>query len=684
MDRKIFLTIVSLFFFAQWLSAQEPIAVSYYREAELAILKNNPKKAIKWFKKAIKEDPNLTAAYRGTGLAYEMMNEYEQAAEYYQEVMAMDSMYSRPLYYQLGEIYYKIGAIDDALHYFERYKSLQDSSLVDFTIHAFSEAKISNKDSVNIFGINANEDEALEKEFVTKIDGSIRACYISQDTSKFRKVTSIENLGPAINSSKDEVFPYLTNDQAILFYTRRDAARDDDDLFYSKYENNKWRNSASLGGTLNSKTPEGMSTLVRDGRMMYFTACQRDQVYGYCDIWEAELDDTKVKNVKPIVGYANSEKWESQASISCDGSTLYFASDRKGGYGGIDIWKSTKDSDGHWSDPINLGPQINTSSDEEAPFISNDGKTLYFSSTGHLGMGKQDIFVSFLDERDAWGTPVNLGPPINTAYWEFGFFISADGSTGYFASDRPDEGGLGGMDIYKFSLDSELHADAITFVEGYVTDSLTEVGLPTTVFIEGREGIKTSPEGRFFVCIPSGDTVNISLEEKGYHPYERTIPVPQWDNRNFFPINIRLRSLKDLQPKSPPKPKPRPAPVVSEEAPKKIKQRKSYTMEVFFQFDSDELEPNELESLDAFFNKHDDKEVAGIEVFGYADDIGSEDHNIELSERRAKAIGLYLISNRNLLKLEPEKFILKGRGELINDLEKSKNRKVVIKLFTME
>ena len=168
-------------------------------------------------------------------------------------------------------------------------------------------------------------------------------------------------------------------------------------------------------------------------------------------------------------GYANSEKWESQASISCDGSLLFFASNRKGGLGGTDLWMSTRQADGSWSDPKNLGPKINTELDEEAPFITNDGKTLYFSSTGHLGMGEQDLFMSRLDDKGNWMAAINLGEPINTASRELGFFLSADGKTGYFSSNR--KGGMGGMDIYKFELSEYLYAEPITFVEGFVKDS---------------------------------------------------------------------------------------------------------------------------------------------------------------------------------------------------------------------
>ncbi len=677
-QKAIHLFLVLLFSLPLMLQAQDPLAVSYYRDAEKEILKNNPKKAIRLFKKAIRENPNLTAAYRGMGLASEMINDYNAAAEYYEEVMAMDSMYSRPLYYELGEIHYKIGNVDRALYYFEKYKALQDTTSVAFTISTESEYKVNEEGKMTEFGLNAEREKDLEQEFAEKVDGSIRACYISQDSSKFREVKNIVNLGTAINSNKDEVFPYLSNDQAILFYTRRDNKKDDDDLMFSKYESNKWRNSSPLGGSFNSRSPEGMSTLVRDGKMMYFTACQREQVYGYCDIWEATMDGTDASNVKPIMGYANSGKWESQASVSCDGSTLYFASDRPGGLGGIDIWKSTKDADGHWLDPINLGPRINTPEDEEAPFISNDGKTLYFSSTGHLGMGKQDIFVSFQDENDEWGTPVNLGPPINTAYWEFGFFISADGSTGYFASDRPD--GFGGMDIYKFELDQELHSDAMTFVEGYVRDAVDGSPIPTTVYIEGREGIKTTAEGRFFVCISSGDTINILVEAPNYKTFQQISGIPQWDNRNFYPMDIDLVPLNYNPPVQQARGIPEPRKKREEPAPK-IKLRKNYTHEIFFAFDKAELTPTEAEKLDDFFAEHAKKKILRIEVFGFADDVGKEDYNYKLSEERAKNIAFYLFAEKGI----PTEIVEReGRGPISNNKRKAENRKVTLKIFTEE
>ncbi len=653
MKQPIFFLICLFLSIAPSIQAQETAAVKYYRDGEIALLEEQPKKALRLFKKAARENPDLAAAYRGMGVACEMLNDFEQAVNHYEEVLAMDSMFSRLLYYQLGEVYYKIGESERALELFKKFKSLQDIDLEHFSL-------------------NGDKEVDKEKGAQEKIDGSIRAVHITLDPERFRQIEEIKNLGPSINSKLDEVFPFLSNDQMLLFFTRRNISKNDENLLYSEWENHKWKNGNSVGSSFNTSSPEGMSTFVRDGKLMYFTACQRETVLGYCDIWEAQVDHTTIKNVKALNGDANSERWESQPSISCDGSTLYFASKREGGYGGTDIWYSTRDSDGYWSRPKNMGPRINTALDEEAPFITNDGKALYFSSTGHLGMGEQDIFVSYLEDHNIWGTPQNLGPPVNTAYREFGFFLSADGHTGYFASNRPE--GLGGMDIYSFQLNGDLYTEAITYVEGYVTDSSSLEGMKVKVYIEGREAISTSDQGRFFLCIPAKDTLDISVKVDKYLPYYRTVAVPEWDNRNFFPINIKLRSINDLQPKSPPVVKK--DTVVS----RKIRQRKHYTHTIQFGFDSDVVTPDELDKLVDFVNSVSDKEFLRIEIIGYADDVGSEQYNLELSENRAKKIGLYMIERG----IPSDQLYREGRGEVKNKRPKKENRKVELKIYTIE
>jgi len=218
----------------------------------------------------------------------------------------------------------------------------------------------------------------------------------------------------------DDCFPYLANDESWMFYTRMGQRRSvDENLLYSAATNGVWTKGQRLGEVINSKVNEGMGKATRDERLMYFPACNREDILGVCDIFMAGMEQGKVVDVESLIGGVNSDKWDSQPSINCDGQALYFVSDRPGGIGGTDIWRSFKLDDGTWGNAINLGPTINTPDDEESPFIADDGITLYFASNGHPGFGDQDIFFSRRRADGSWGKPQNLGQPINSSTREY-------------------------------------------------------------------------------------------------------------------------------------------------------------------------------------------------------------------------------------------------------------------------
>ena len=165
----------------------------------------------------------------------------------------------------------------------------------------------------------------------------------------------------------------------------------------------------------------------------------------------------------------------SQCLFSADGENLYFVSNRPGGIGESDIWYSSLKADGSWGAPRNVGPKINTPGKEESVMIHPDGKTLYFSSNGHTGMGGLDIYVVRKDENGEWGTPVNLGYPINTYGDENSLLVNGSGNLAYFASNRA--GGMGGLDLYQFDLYDAVRPDKITYMKGKVYDAKTKVPL---------------------------------------------------------------------------------------------------------------------------------------------------------------------------------------------------------------
>lgn len=628
------------------------IAIKQYELGEQALLDKKIKKAKRYFKKAIKNNPAFAAAHRGLGICYEQEKLIGEAINEYQEVLAIDSFFSRTLYYDLGELHYKAGQSKQAIDFFLKFEELQS---VD----------------IEQFGFNGDAEIKSEGKMRQKLPASLQACKISLDSAKFLNINEVIPLGAGINTSADEVFPFMANNQRLMFFNRRKNAFSDEDLYYSRIDDDGDWGDARAVKKINTNKNEGMCTFVRDERTMFFTVCGRKGVRGTCDIWQSDVKDVSVDNIRALEGYVNTDSWESEAMISCDGRTIYFVSNRAGGIGGTDIWYSKKEEDGVWSEPKNMGSKINTPMDEESPFITNDGKTLYFASTGHLGMGEQDIFVSWMDERtEQWSTPINLGLPVNSPFREVGFFLSADGKTGYFASDRT--GGQGGMDIYYFELNETLYSDPITYVEGYVRDSITAKPLAVTIEMKGRGVIETQEDGRFFLCVKGDDYRDFKIEANGYHPFEQSYVIPEWDNKQFYSIELLLSPKEVIA-----------VPIDTiknkKETPK-IVEEKNYFHVIHFGFDTHELTPLELNGLLDFLEQFKGKSITSIEIVGFADDIGDDTYNLHLSEERAKEIALLLVNNN----LMADHIYMEGKGEVKDDRPKEQNRKVELRIFTLE
>lgn len=631
-------------------------AVDFYKAGEEALLAGKEEQAIRFFRKAVKAKPDFNAARRGLALCLELQRDYEGAAQEYKQILDRDSLFSRAMYFQAGEAFYKAGKPEEALGYFSQYEALQ-------------------KWGVDTFSLNTERELEIEEEYLRRLPGNIRACEVSLDSIKFINITTVEPLGGQVNTKADDYFPFLTNDQKLLYFTRK-TDKGDEDLYESEFANGQWSRGRPVRD-LNTSKDEGMSTFVRDGRVLFYTVCGREGVLGGCDIWQVEMDQNReVTAMAPLEGFANSGGWESQAAISCDGQTLYFASNRPGGVGGTDLYVCERQPDGSWGEAVNLGAGINSKLDEEAPFITNDGQTLYFSSNGHPGMGDQDIFMSWKDNNGEWSVPINLGPPVNSAFRELGFFLTADGQTGYFASDRP-EVSAGGLDIFRFRLDTQLYSRPITFVEGLVIDSSLEMTVSATVSIEGRQDIQVGRDGRFFLCVPAGDTLFAKVSKKFFHPYENAFIIPRWNNRQFYTIELLLHSTFDM-PDAAPAIEQDTLPAIAEPLPRK--KFVEYTHTVFFPFDEDKMEIEERDKLLAFLKPLQKKDAQDIRIVGFSDDIGTDDYNLRLSEERAKQIALVIMDNG----LEVDHIYMEGKGEVKDETTKALNRRVEVKIRVLE
>ncbi|MEM9991496.1 MAG: hypothetical protein AAF738_07000, partial [Bacteroidota bacterium] len=580
---------------------QESLAREAYQKGEHALLSKKNRAALRHFKKALDFDEDYIPAWRGAGVSHDLLKEYALALSCYMNILSRNPFYSRTLYYEVARLYYRLGEYESALDFFRKFEALQARP-------------------PQSFGIITNQEVAIEHKYLEKLPRDILACKVSVDSIHYLNIAEVSNLGAAVNSKSDEYFPFVSNDDQLLFYTKRKNEKQDEDLFCSTAKKEIWTTGQSIG-SFNTGKNEGMSTFIRNGRKMYFTACNRAEVQGTCDLWEAEVVGRKVEKVTTLQAAPNSEFWDSQASISCDGSAIYFASNRPGGLGGTDIWTSQLQKDGTWSSPKNMGPSINTDGDEEAPFMTSDGKVLYFSSTGHIGMGEQDIFFTRLSDDGKWSPARNLGPPVNSAARELGFFLSADGNVGYFASDR--EGGFGGMDIYTFRLPAQLYTEPMTFVEGYVKD---EFGLPvvTKVRTPGRN-FETDLEGRFFVCFPANERLRTRIEQTGFKLYDQTWDIPFSDNRDLHRLDIQLQTgVVPLAEKNKDVP-----PVKINPSALGVSIGRVYTHNLYYDNNTSKLNSANRNSLERFFAKFDPEKIIKIEIVGYADYVGDGNYNMK-------------------------------------------------------
>ena len=334
-----------------------------------------------------------------------------------------------------------------------------------------------------------------------------------------RAQTIIKNAGDSINTAVSEYYPTLTIDGKQLIITRRTRGSVDEDFFTSVWEDTSWKKTTPLEGKINTYYKEGGQQITPDGNWMVFSAKDYPEGLGSFDIYLSYQTEQGWSERVHAGNVINSEFWESAPCLSPDKKQLYFASDRPGGYGGSDLYVSTRLANGKWSIPQNLGPGVNTAGDESCPFMHADNETLYFNSNGHLGYGGTDLFLS-KKTIQGFSTPQNLGFPINTIDDEGSLFVTSDAVTGFFASDRGDS--RGGLDIYTIQLYQGIKPNASSWLEGIVYDSISRKGLSAVVEVIDLETkmliseVQADEDGRYLSILPAGKNYAFNVSKKEY------------------------------------------------------------------------------------------------------------------------------------------------------------------------
>jgi len=448
-----------------------------------------------------------------------------------------------------------------------------------------------------------------------------------------------KNLGTNINTPYDDYHPSITVDDNTIIYTTNLPTSNprvkQEDLFSSTKNGENWNKSVPLS-SINTSTNEGAQSITADGKTMFFTICGAPGGLGSCDIYMSKkIGGQWIKPInlgEPI----NSKYWESQPSCSADGRTLYFASNRPGGNGKKDIYVSHLQN-GQWTKPVNLGPEINTKNDDESPYIHADGTTLYYATDGLAGMGKKDIFGTKLIQKE-WTKPENLGYPINTYEDESHLIINAEGTKGYFASNR--FGGVGGFDIYEFTIDEtfKVKPNPVTYINCIVFDAETKVKLAANIILSDiatneKVFISNSDQltGECIVPFIEGHEYALSVEKSGYLFYSENVSLETF--QGSAKVEIPLQKI--------------------------IAGNYVVLKNIFFDTDKTnykrESEP-EVEAIGRFMKQN---PTVHVEIEGHTDNVGNATYNQTLSEKRAKFIALELIK---IYGIQIERLSWKGYG----------------------
>ena len=583
---------------------------------------------IELLNKALEKDPKFTEAYLVLAEFYQTMKKHKEAIAAYEAAIALNPHHSATgsTFFYIATSQAAVGDYDAAIKNLDYY--------------------ISNR--------NANP-EMVNQAYAMK-----RNCEFASNALKNPSQFTPINMGPGINTADPEYFPTITVDGKTILFTRRiddervPVYKEQEDFYVSQLsDRNIWGTAAPMPPNVNSILNEGAPTISADGKSLIFVACSgqsNDMDYGEartgkgsCDLFYTKKLGKAWSNPVNIPGNVNSFSWESQPSLSADGKTLYFIRrvSKRGEANDTDIFVVKLKENGTWGTPERLSNSVNTPAAEESVLIHPDGKSLYFASRGHYGMGGSDLFVSRLDENGSWSKPVNLGYPINTASDENSLMVSPDGEIDFFASDR--SGGFGELDIYWFNMPENMRPTKTLYFEGKVFDITNNKPLAGKFRLidlkTGKEVIYSEADnvnGEFMVSLPINCDYALNVSYPGY---------------NFFSQNFNMTNPEGLEaihmdvPMIP----------VTSDVPTILKN-------VFFDLASANLRPTSFVELNKLRDFLIINATIKIELGGHTDTRGDATENQVLSNNRAKAVYDYLVKEG----IVATRLSYKGYGESVN------------------
>lgn len=593
------------------LSTKSKKAIELYMEADNYRVRGQNPQALELLNQAIDRDKNFAEAYYRRGLVYFTTRKFDLAIADFEKGLSLttDPSKKKAYWFDLGEAYLSIGNYARA------------------------------GEMLRMFVAAEKRNQPKLQRALTMLKSVDYASSNQGDKSRYKQ----RPLSDTVNAFALQYFPVLTADQKELIFTRRlgNTGDDDEDLVVSrKDDSGKWLPPKSISSNINSQWNEGTCTISADGRKLIFTSCLGREGFGSCDLFQSEkVGDawSRPQNLGPNV---NTADWESQPSLSADGRTLYFVSDRKGGYGRRDIWISHLNEYGQWTKAVNAGKEVNTALDEISPFIHANNRTLYFASNGLPGYGGYDIFYLVKNVSGGWSRPVNLDAPINDHQDQFSLYITADGTKGYYVHEVSGMESQSTSKIFEVEIPEE---DRLKFrsnyVEGRVTDRQT--GRPLAAEIElvnintnGIESVVKSDSitGEYLIVLTQGAEYALYVSKREYLFQSLNFNYSEVENFEPIVLDIKLDKAKAGS--------------------------VSVLKNLFFdtdRYDLKEKSRTELHKIIRFLN---DNPSIRVEIGGHTDNVGASEYNRQLSEKRAKSVYQYLTENG----IEPQRLQTRGYG----------------------
>lgn len=621
------LTVVFVIFFNLACGQTNPKAIKLFQNGQDLMAKKKTDQALKSFESAIALDPAYREAYLELYQIYTQLGNTPKAIQTLQQASRSVLSGKPSILYALGQLEINNGLYQDASTHLSEYLALNSRDTLTRARAGLLLAKT--------------------QFALSHIGDSVSILYVP--------------LNSYINTPDPEYLPSLDASGSILVFTRRIDHQED--LYISRRIGKEW--SLPIAWPKNSAKNEGAHVISADSKTIVVTGCGWEDSYGGCDLYISEFKTGRWTNPKNMGAIINSRAWESQPSLSADGRTLYFVSDRSGGLGGYDIWKSTRVKSG-WTKPINAGSSINTSWDEFSPFLHADGVSFYFRSDGRPGFGSQDLYLSRKLTDGKWADAINLGFPLNDYRDQGAMSISIDGATAYYTrQDINPLNQLVASDIVTFNLPEPIRANPCIYIQGMVVDNESGQILPNMpitiaggINLSRKDTLFSDSEGQYLLVVPAGASYQVHVQVAGFNLYSDRIVADQDGFQADTLVHlIRLERLNALD---------------------TLLSKPIILQNVLFELNSYQLLSESFYELDALVNLLKENPDLRVAIHGHTDNTGMKEANLTLSRQRALSIYNYLISKD----INPARLSYLGFGDsrpiADNQLEKGRqmNRRV--------